>query len=65
MRFRIGDLVEYNSFEAGRRGNNKVMLVIGRFLRVKREGSYYRTLDGDTVTMCHESQIQHVGSQRR
>tara|TARA_Y100001938_G_scaffold136190_1_gene198743 strand:- start:467 stop:802 length:336 start_codon:yes stop_codon:yes gene_type:complete len=56
--FRPGDLVEFNSFESARRGKSKVMLVIEKFKRLKREGAYYRVIDGDQLTICHESQIQ-------
>jgi len=55
-----GDLVTYNAFEEGRRGENKIMLVIEKFTRLKREGAYYRVIDGDQLTICHETQIQRV-----
>ena len=60
MSYKPGQLVELNPFEAGRRGSNKIMLVIDKFTRLKREGDYYRLMDGDQLTICHESQIQKI-----
>ena len=61
MTIKPGDLVVYTEFEAARRGRpNRAMLVIERVTRLKREGAYYRILDGGTETLCHGTHIRRL-----
>ena len=59
MPLKPGDLVVYTEFEAARRGHpNRVMMVLNKMCRLKREGDYYRVLVDGKETLCHVSHIR-------